>query len=155
VKKISVLAAIASMAMAVPTMAQSRLSPEEEQRLSKELGTCFTLKSTGEDRLAFARWFVVALASAPTTQGIVAIQDGKKDELDASVARIFTRLLTEDCAAEARPLWKARSVAGFKVAGEALGRLAMQEVMSGEGSDKMLGGYLARINNDDFKKLEE
>ena len=35
----------------------------------------------------------------------------------------------QDCAAEARPLFKAKSEAGFKTAGGALGKIAMQELL--------------------------
>lgn len=112
-------------------------------------------ESTGEDRVMLAQWFVTVLNSSPKIKGVATVAPGKKDELDRKVAALFTRLMTVDCSEQARPLWRARSMAGFRVAGEVLGRLAMQEVMSGGDGDRMFSGYASYINPGDFVGLEQ
>ena len=100
-----------------------------------------------------AKWFVVILAGSPSVEGVAKVDPGVKEKLDTGVARLLTRLLTSDCAAEARPLWQAHSKAGMKAAGETLGRLAFQEVLSGD--SELFNGYAAKLNPEDFKVLEE
>ena len=138
------------VAAAVP----NALNPEDEAAKTKLLGECFTRKSTGEDRINLAKWVVAILASSPNVAGVAKLEPGLKDQLDVQTAKTFTRLFTQDCAAEARPLWQARSTAGFRVAGETLGRLAIQEAMSGPGVDAMFSGYAAKIDRAAFKILE-
>ena len=88
-------------------------------------------------------------------QGVATVDPGVKDALDRQVAAIFTRVITKDCAAEARPLWKARSNAAFRVAGEALGRLAMQEVASDPEGANIFAGYASHIKPADFAELDK
>lgn len=152
----AMFAILAMLNLGVPVAAQSggSLSPEEQVRVSA-LKECFARKSTGEDRITLAKWFVAIMANSPSVQGVAKLNPGVKDQLDTGVAQIFTRLLTVDCADEARVLWKTRSSAAFRAAGETLGRLAMQEVMSGDGEGQMFSGYVSHINPADFKKLEQ
>jgi len=152
----TILAGLAMFISGAPLAAQTGSMPSAEEQVQvSALKECFARKSTGEDRITLAKWFVVIMANSPSVQGVAKIEPGAKDKLDISVAHIFTRLLTEDCAAEARPLWKNRSTAAFRAAGETLGRLAMQEVMSGDGEGQMFSGYVSRINPADFKQLEQ
>ena len=154
-KTFVVVAASAGLVLANIAAAQTTLSPAQEQAYTVKLRDCFTAQTTGADRTTFARWFVAILATAPKVQGVASVEPGVKDQLDRQVATIFTRIITKDCAAEARPLWKARSSAAFRVAGEALGRLAMQEVASDPEGAKIFAGYASHINPADFAVLEK
>ncbi len=145
-----VFANIASAQIAV-----SPLTPAQEQAYTVKLRDCFTAQTTGADRTTFARWFVAILASAPKVQGVATVEPGVKDQLDGQVAAIFTRIITKDCATESRPLWKARSSAAFRVAGESLGRLAMQEVTSDADGQKIFAGYASHIKPADFSELDK
>ncbi|MCT2400850.1 hypothetical protein [Novosphingobium mangrovi (ex Huang et al. 2023)] len=137
-----------------PSAEVKALTPEAEQQLAAELGQCFALKSTGEDRLTLARWFVAALGSAPQTADVAKVDPAQKDKLDRQVAVIFTRLMTVDCAEQSRPLFQARSSAGFRAAGGTLGRLAMQELMGDpKTASAMLGGYTSYLREEDFADL--
>lgn len=114
------------------------------------------MKSNGEDRLTLARWFVAALASAPQIAEVARIEPGRKDQLDGQVAAIFKRLMTADCAEQARPLFRARSNAGLRSAGETLGRLAMQELMGdAKVAALMFGGYVSHLRDEDFAALSK
>jgi hypothetical protein len=153
--KCAAIVAAAAM-LASPLVAQpSRLTPAQESAYARALGECMTNKSTGDDRATFAQWFAVVINSSSKVRGVATVAPGKKDELDRKVAALFTRLMTIDCRDEAKPLWRARSQAGFRTAGEVLGRLAIQEVMSGEDADRMFGGYLSYIVEADFARLDD
>lgn len=154
-KTFVVVAASAGLILANIAAAQTTLSPEQEQAYTVKLRDCFTAQTTGADRTTFARWFVAILASAPKVQGVATVEPGVKDQLDRQVAAIFTRIITKDCVAESRPLWKARSNAAFRVAGEALGRLAMQEVTADADGRMIFAGYASHINPADFAALDK
>ena len=157
-KSIVAIAASAGLVFANIASAQvaaSPLTPAQEQVYTVKLRDCFTAQTTGADRTTFARWFVAILASAPKVQGVATVEPGVKDRLDQQVAGIFTRIITKDCADEARPLWKARSSAAFRVAGEALGRLAMQEVTADPEGAKIFAGYASHIKPADFAELDK
>lgn len=136
---------------AAPTVS---LTPEQEQTYATQLSQCFALKSTGEDRLALARWFAAALASAPQLAGVAQVDKASKDALDRQVAGLFTRLMVKDCAEFSRPLSRARSAQGFRAAGETLGRLAVEELLNDpKAAAATLGGYLSYIREEDFAAL--
>ena len=148
-------AASAGLVFANIAAAQSPLTPAQEEAYTIKLRDCFTAQTTGADRTTFARWFVAILASAPKVQGVATVEPGVKDQLDRQVAAIFTRIITKDCVAESRLLWQAHSNAAFGVAGESLGRLAMQEVTSDVDGRKIFAGYVSYIKPADFAVLEK
>lgn len=130
------------------------ITPAQEQQLAGELSQCFTMKSTGEDRLIMARWLIGAMASAPQVADVAKVDPAKKDQTDRQLAGIFTRLMTVDCASQARPLFHARSDMGFRAAGETLGRLAMQDLMGDpKAAAAMVGGYVSYLREEDFAPL--
>ena len=152
---LAVPASAATPSPNVPSLAPvTALTPGQEQAYAAELSNCFALKSTGGDRLDIARWFVAALASAPQIVGVATVDKARKDALDKQMAGLFTRLMTQDCAEQVRPLFKARSAAGIRAAGETMGRLAMQELLSDPAAaSATLGGYTAYLREDDFAAL--
>ena len=87
---------------------QAATAQSSDNAAADALGNCLARKSTGEDRLVFAGWMVAALASAPQLAGVANVDPSTKAALDRQLAAIFTRLMTVDCAAEARPLFQAR-----------------------------------------------
>lgn len=142
-----VLATAAMLATPAPAQEAPR-SPE-----ATALGTCLTAKSTGEDRIAVARWLLGALASLPQVSDVAAVKPEVKATLDKGMARVFTRLLAVDCAAQTRALFATGSTDGFRIAGESLGAVAMGELLGNPGARDALGSYTKYLNKDDFKAV--
>lgn len=138
--------------MAVGTMLHGTAMAQTDAQ-AQALGECMVLKSTGADRLVVARWFLTALASAPQAAGVATLAPGKKEEFDKGMATIFTRLMAVDCANEARPLFKAKDEAGFRVAGEALGRVAMEELLNNPQASAALSAYAKYLKQEEFKNV--
>ncbi len=126
---------------------------QTENPAAKALGDCLVAKSTGEDRLLVARWLLASLASAPQVKDVTTPTPGKKVTLDKGMAGLFTRLLTVDCKAGARPVFKQKTQAGFTVAGEALGRVAMTELLSNKDALAALATYVEYLDEKDFKEV--
>ena len=117
------------------------------------LGQCFVAKSTGADRLAVARWMLAGLASAPTMVDVAKVNPVRKVQADKDMAAIFTRLMTVDCATEARPLFLAKSKAAFETAGGALGGIAMKELLSDPRAAQGLADYVQYLDQSAFANV--
>ena len=132
---------------------QAATAQSSDNAAADALGNCLARKSTGEDRLVFAGWMVAALASAPQLAGVANVDPSTKAALDRQLAAIFTRLMTVDCAAEARPLFQARDNEGMRIAGGALGRIAMQEISGDPAASEALEAFTKYLRGEDFVSL--
>lgn len=139
------LAATAPVQAAAPAPAAA--SP------AQALGQCMALKTTGEDRILVARWMLVAMASGPQMTGVVTVQPGQKEKYDRGMATLFTRLLVTDCPDLSREVFKLRDNAAFRVAGESLGQVAMQELLTNPQAAAALGAYVKYLDLDAFKAI--
>ena len=110
------------------------------------LGQCFVNKSTAEDRQALIRWLVGALGSSDKVSSIVKVDPAELDTANRQVAALFSRLFTQDCVDIARPMLKNEGRRAFEVAGEALGRTAMQDMLADPKTANALLGYLRYID---------
>jgi hypothetical protein len=117
------------------------------------LGQCFVNKSTGEDRMAVARWMLAGLASAPKMTDVASVDPTRKMAVDKAMAAIFTRLITIDCANESRPLFLAKSKAAFETAGGALGEIAMKELLSDPKAEEGLSSYTNYLDESAFANV--
>lgn len=117
------------------------------------LGQCMTAKSTGDDRINLARWFLTAIGSAPQLKSVVTVTPEAKETQDRAVAALFTRLLTVACLDEAKAVAASSGSAGFRVAGEALGRIAMRELLSNPEAEASMGRFADYVVQGDFDKL--
>lgn len=94
------------------------------------LAACLADNTTGRERKDMARWVYAAMSTHPELQGLSTVSDESRDELDKTIAAMFTKLLTENCPAEAKLTVKQDGIAGFQTAFGTIGQLAMQELMS-------------------------
>jgi hypothetical protein len=133
--------------------AAARAQDAEAQAQAQALGQCFVDKTTGADRILVMRWMVGALASAPQMADLVKIDTARKTEIDKGMASLFTRLITVDCAAQAKPMFKTKSRGGFETAGGALGRIAMKELMSDPNASKALETFTNYLRDSDFAEV--
>lgn len=130
--------------------AQTGAMPEAEA-----LGNCFVLKSTGEDRVALVRWFASAMLASPKTADLAQLAPGKMEQAQRQVAAIFTRLMTKDCLTEAQAVAKTSNAsAGFELAGSALGKIAVRELLSDPAAEAAISGFAKYVPKEDFKKLD-
>jgi|GEM_PF-2397908 len=139
---------------AVPTFAaQMPPTTNDLSAQANALGRCFVNKSTGDDRMAVARWMLAGMASAPRMADVAKVDPSRKVEADKGMAAVFTRLMTIDCANEARPLFLAKSKAAFETAGGALGEIAMKELLSDPKAAEGLSGYIQYLDERAFAKV--
>lgn len=106
------------------------ISPAIAGTATDALITCVADNTTGKDRKDLARWVFVAMTAHPEIQPFSHVTEANRDELDKTVAALATRLLTESCRTEAKAAMEKEGSGSFNAAFGALGKLAMQELMS-------------------------
>lgn len=94
------------------------------------LGTCLSDNTTGKERKDLARWIFVGMSAHPDMQGLVNITEANREELNRMMASIITRLITENCKSQAKLAIEKEGAESFQDAFGAIGKLAMQELMS-------------------------
>jgi hypothetical protein len=99
---------------------------------TSDLTTCLTDSTTGKDRKDLARWIFIAMAAHPEMKDVSNLTPAAREASSKSVAALVTRLLTEQCAAQARALFaqSANATSALTTSFGALGKVAMQELMT-------------------------
>lgn len=149
---IGLAALAAGAALATPAHAQPAAGESAGQ--ASTLGQCLVMRTTGADRLALAQWIVSAMASVPKLQDMATVDPARKDKADRAMAAIFTRLMTVDCAKEAKAVMQGgNSAGGVRVAFEALGGIAMQEVVANREAEEAMGSHTRYLDRQAFTEL--
>ena len=115
------------------------------------LSTCVADNTTGKDRKDLAQWIFVAMTVHPDIQPYSQVSEDDRDGLDRKLAALATKLITEDCRAQAKAAIESDGSESFKVAFGALGQLAMQELMSDPSVNEAVGRYAKYLDKAKFE----
>ena len=106
------------------------------------LSSCVADNTSGKQRKELARWVFLAMAAHPDLRQFTSSDiDAARESTDKSTATLFELLITEQCATEANAAYKEHGTPGLQVAFEALGRLAMMELMSNESASSAMNAF--------------
>lgn len=95
------------------------------------LVNCVADNTTGKDRKDMARWIFVVMSAHPEIQKLSNVSETDREQVDRTMAAIATRLLTENCQAQAKLAMQTEAdSAPLQTAFGEIGKLAMQELMS-------------------------
>lgn len=114
------------------------------------LGTCLSDNTTGKERKDLARWVFIGMSSHPDMQALSRVTERNREELDRMMAAIVTRLMTENCHSQARVAMEKDGAVSLQVAFGAIGKLAMQELMSNPSVNASFDNYAKYL---DTKKI--
>lgn len=114
------------------------------------LSACLADNTTGKDRKEMARWVFVGMASHPEIKTLSNVTQANRDELNKIMATMVTRLMTESCQAQARSAMAKDGGAAFQVAFGAVGKLAMQELMSNPNVNTSFSDFSKYIDQKKF-----
>lgn len=106
------------------------ITDAHSQDAVENFSKCLTESTTGRDRKDLAKWLFVAMGAHPELKAIAAIPTATAEESSKVAAQLFTKLITDSCAKEARTAVQVGGSAAFQAAFNVLGRLAMQELMA-------------------------
>jgi hypothetical protein len=118
---------------------------------SIELGKCLTDNTNGKERKDLARWLFIAMGTHPEIKQLSAATGADLDAASKSTGALFTRLLTENCAAQMRSATETDGKDAIQAAFATLGQVAMQELMSDKDVNAAFSGFERYV---DKKKVE-
>lgn len=151
--RVKLFAALGATLLGAQANAQSMVAMPDAA--SRALGQCLVLQTNGADRLLVARWLAGAMGAGDATKSVLTVNQASKTATDKQMAALYTRLFTEDCVAEAAPLFKARDQRGIEAAGGMLGEIAMRELMNDPKVSAAVGAYVQFIDPAPFTALAE
>jgi hypothetical protein len=94
------------------------------------LASCLADNTSGKERKDMARWVYAGMSTHPEIQGLSNVTDVNREELDKTMAAMFTKLIIDSCPAQAKLAMDQDGLAGFQTAFGTIGQLAMQELLS-------------------------
>ena len=94
------------------------------------LASCLADNTTGKERKDLARWVYAGMSIHPEIQELSNVTNVNREDLDKSIATMFTKLITENCPAQAKLAVDQDGLTGFQTALGTIGQLAMQELLS-------------------------
>lgn len=151
--EVKLIGLIAAALISSQAQAQSMVATPDEP--SRALGQCLVLKTSGADRLLVVRWLAGAMGAGDATSDVLTVNQAGKTATDQDMAALYTRLMTQDCGAEATPLFKARDQRGIEAAGGMLGEIAMRELMNDPKVAAAIGAYTKFLDPASFAALVE
>jgi len=120
---------------------------------SDALGTCMIDSLTGKERKQLAQWTFFAMAAHPDIKAFSKISSDDQKNIDEFVGKLLTRLLTEDCVAQAKATTKTNNQQEFKMAFELVGKVAMQELMSNQAVNTSITGFTKFVDLEHLGKV--
>lgn len=147
-------ASVASLAVLVSLALAHSAKAQDGAAAETALKNCVVLKTTGQDRLTLGRWLAGTLGTAPQVSDVVKVDPQVREAVDRAFAATFTRIVTHDCLAEAKALGSARDGKAFKIVGEAMGELGVQELMLDPAANEAMGSFAKHLKEEDFLPLK-
>lgn len=106
-----------------------------------DLSTCLTDNTTGKERKELVKWIFVSLSSHPDLRELSVATPAVRERVNKGTGVMLTRLLTENCPAQARRAYAQNGGQAFEAAFAVLGRLAMQELLTHPDVSASVAGF--------------
>lgn len=131
------------------------VSPATAGSATDALSICVADNTTGKDRKDLAQWVFAAMTAHPEIRPLSNVTEAKRDELDQKLAALATKLITASCRTEAKAAMENEGGESFKSAFGALGKLAMQELMSDPAVNSSFTRYAKYLDKAKFDSAFE
>lgn len=117
------------------------------------LGPCMVSAMTGKERKEIAQWFFFTIAAHPEIKEYSKVSETIKNKTDERVANLLTRLLTEDCLAQAKAANAQEGQAALAGAFRLVGEVAIQELQIDKDVLNSATAFTKYLDKDKFKKI--
>lgn len=115
--------------VAIPAMLLCAVSSNAEAGVfTDDLTRCLVSKATPSDRSAFMAWMFSAVSSDPELRKFTTLDRAKREQIAASAADMFQRLLVVDCRKETVAALKAEGQDALSQSFGGLGRAATEQM---------------------------
>lgn len=117
------------------------ITPAMADPASDSLGVCLVDSITGKERKQIAQWLFFAMAAHPEIKEFSKVPEESRNSSNEFLAKLVTRLLTENCPSQTKLAVKENGAAAIRGAFELVGRVAMQELMTDKDVTNSVGAY--------------
>ena len=131
----------------VSAMSVSISAGEATDRLS----VCLVENTSSQDEINLIRWIVVAYGSDPEVSHLAQSSVLLETEVDIEVAKLFERLLSEDCSTETKTAIIIGGDAAIETAFSILGKVAAKSLTQDAQVSQRLEGFVRYI---DFSSIQ-
>ena len=118
-----------------------------------ELSKCLVARSNADDKSLLVQWIFGAMSTHPAVKGLGEVGDARRSELAASAARLFGRLMLEDCRPEMVAAIRYDGVGAIEKSFGVLGEVAMTDLMAHPSISRELDAMAARIDQSRLQEL--
>lgn len=140
--------AIGSLLFVLLTIVSPAFAGPYSDALAKKLVS----STTPEDKACFVRWMFVAMSLHPDIRGLSSVTAEQRDEVNQTVARLITRILTETCVSEAREAIRNEGPGALENAFNVFGSIAGRDLFTNK---EVTAGLAGMIKYCDSKALKE
>jgi len=113
-------------AMAMPLVASAAQAGPSTEALS----ACLVRSTTVEDHNVLEQWIFAMVTRHPSVASMTSISDAQRKDINQKAGALFTRLLTENCAAEVKQAYRDEGEPAIESAFGNLGFTAMSDIMA-------------------------
>lgn len=118
-----------------------------------QLGVCLADALNGKERKSLAKWIFFGMSAHSSIEQYSNISAEDIETSDKYVGYLVTRLLTENCPAQARLAFEEDGTGGIEYAFRVVGQVAMQEIMTEPGVSQSLGAFEKYLDREKFSKV--
>ena len=119
-----------------------------------EMSKCLVLATSSKDNSLLGRWLVRVYGEHGDSKDLTNLSDYKKEKIDKDVARLFTRLLSEDCKVETKKALKFEGDLVMFNAFRTLGEVAGKELLEDNNVSKAINKFTEYVDYGKLKYLE-
>ena len=119
-----------------------------------DMSRCLVMATSSKDNSLLGRWLVRVYGEHGDSKDITNLSDYNKELIDKDVARLFTRLLSEDCKVETKKALKFEGDAVMFNAFKVLGEVASKELIEDKNVSKAINKFTQYIDYGKLKYLE-
>lgn len=120
---------------------------------SDDLARCLVSATSTGDKLSLIRWVVVQITKHPDVGDLSHITPAQGKTADMEVARLFERLITDNCRDPSKAAFRYEGRDAFKASFEVLGTVAMQELVAHKDVDAGFSSFTQYLNEEAFKGI--
>tara|TARA_A100001388_G_C28574140_1_gene405712 strand:- start:263 stop:712 length:450 start_codon:yes stop_codon:yes gene_type:complete len=119
-----------------------------------DMSKCLVMASTSKDNILLGRWLVRVYGEHSGSKDLTNLSDYKKEQIDKDVARLLTRLLSEDCKVETKKALKFEGDIVMFNAFRVLGEVAGQELIEDKNVSNAINKFTEYVDYEKLKYLE-
>ena len=116
-----------------------------------DMAKCLVSSTSTKDNILLGKWLVRVYGEHSESKGLTYISDYNKKIIDRDVAKLFTRLLTQDCEFEVKKAYKYEGLSVMGNAFQVLGKVAGKELLEDRNVSKAINKFTEYV---DYEKLE-